>query len=168
MTTIAYRDGVMASDSGSWNGDACHGWARKLARATDGTLYGVSGSAAKAHEFLRWVDGGQCGERPTPGKVGDRGDFIVLICKPDDDVILLTHEGEEHYQAPYFAVGAAAAVAFGAMHAGATAWDAIAAANEHGEGCHGAVQVISSDAGTRVPRIPIAVTEHGDDVYAAG
>jgi hypothetical protein len=145
MTTIAYRDGVMAADSGAWAGDAAHGWARKLAKGPDGTLYGTAGNAAEATTFLDWVEGGCVGARPAAVREGEDGkdsSFIVLAAPPTGRLILITARGEEKYDAPYYAVGGAAACAFGALFAGASAETAIEAAKEHGSSAFGRVQTI--------------------------
>lgn len=146
MTTIAYRDGIMAADSGSWQGGASHGWAMKLARGKDGVLYGVAGNAPEAMGFLAWVNSGYEGEQPKAEPLPDGGNaFIVLAVAPGGPVRLIAARGEESYDAPYFAIGAGAPTAFGAFHAGASAYDAIEAAKEHGEGAFGAVRTISHE-----------------------
>lgn len=146
MTTIAYRDGIMASDSGSWAGEAAHGWARKLARGTDGTLYGVAGNAAQCEGYLQWVDDGCAGDAPKPDKEGPDGhdsSFIVLKASPKGMIELVTVKGVERYMnVPYYAIGAGAATAFGALFVGASAEVAIEAAKEHGAGAFGRVQVV--------------------------
>lgn len=143
MTTIAYRDGVMAADSGCWIGDARHGWARKLARGPDGGLYGCAGNAAQVRAFLAWVDAGYVGVRPEPEREKDDGNsFIVLVAAPSGPLRLITARGEEEHEAPYFAIGAGCVAAFGAMFAGATAETAIAAAIEHASGAMGQVQSV--------------------------
>lgn len=146
MTTIAYRDGVMAADSGSWQGDACHGWAVKLARGNDGALYGVAGNAPEAMAFLAWVNSGYRGEQPKAEALPDGGNaFIVMAVSPDGPVRLIAARGEETYHVPYFAIGAGSATAFGALHAGASAASAIEATKEHGQGAFGAVRTISHE-----------------------
>jgi hypothetical protein len=143
MTVVAYRDGVMASDSGAWMGDASHGWAEKLARGMGGALYGVAGRAAQCEEFLAWVRAGERGEHPTPAPTDNGSSFIVLVSQRDGTVEVITAHGRERYRdAPYFAIGAGAPTAFGALHAGATAEGAIAAAIEHGSNAHGSIRSI--------------------------
>lgn len=143
LTTIAFRDGVMAADSGSRYGDARHNWARKLAIGPDGTLYGVSGDAAQATTFLRWVDGGCTGVQPVAEWTkDDHSSFVVLAVTPGGPVRLITARGEESYDAPYDAIGYDAGVAYGALFQGATAEQALAAAIEHGTGTSGKVQTI--------------------------
>lgn len=143
MTTIAYRDGIMASDSGCWLGDASHGWARKLAIGPDGTLYGGMGDAAEVRAYLAWVDDGCLDNEPTPRRVGDgQSSFSIMRVRPNGPVELTTSEGFESYPAPYFAAGSGAEVAFGALFMGATAEQAIEAAKEHGPGTFGRVLAV--------------------------
>lgn len=144
MTTIAYRAGIMASDSGSWAGDASHGWARKLVKGADGTLYGVAGDAAQADGFLKWVSAGRLDPAPVIDRQGTDGcdsSIIILAVTPGGPIRLITARGEECYpDAPYYAIGSGAATAFGALFMGATAEQAIEAAKEHGSGAFGRVQ----------------------------
>jgi hypothetical protein len=144
MTTIAYRDGVMASDTGVWIGDGVHSCARKLAVGADGTLYGGAGNSALVNTFLKWVDSGYQGDMPKPTPKGDdASSFVILISPPDGQTIrLLTAQGEEEYVAEYFAIGGGNATAFGALFAGASAETAIAATIEHGCSAHGKIATI--------------------------
>lgn len=144
MTVIAYRDGVMAADTGAWLGDAVVRGFRKVARGPDGTLYGGCGSMARVCEFLTWVDGGCLGEMPLPQKEeAGRSDFSVLIVRPDGLVEVLCHEGRAIFGAmPYMAIGSCAEVCLGAMFAGGDAETAVAAALEHGVGCCGSVLAV--------------------------
>lgn len=144
MTTIAYRDGVMASDSGSWMGDAAFPWARKLARGADGTLYGVAGDAAACQAFLEWVDAGCNGPRPPAEKEDEgRSSYIVLVAPLSGPLRILTYSGHESYDAPYLAIGGGNVGALCAMHAGASAVSAIEAAIAHAPSAIGSVQSIS-------------------------
>lgn len=143
MTTIAYRAGVMASDSGAWIGDASHGWAVKLAKGVDGSLHGVSGNAAQCSAYLEWVKSGYRGDEPRADTEPDsRSSFIVLIAPPMGPLRLRTARGDEVYEAPYFSIGAGAPTAYGALFMGATAEQAIEAAKEHASGAFGHVQSI--------------------------
>jgi ATP-dependent HslUV protease subunit HslV len=145
MTVIAYRDGLMAADSGSWAGDAAHGWARKLAKGPDGTLYGVAGNAAQCTAFLDWVEGGCVGAQPVAQREGQDGrdsSFIALAVPRQGRIRLITAHGEEKYDAPYYAIGAGALCAYGALFAGATAEMAIEACKEHATGAFGRVSLI--------------------------
>jgi hypothetical protein len=68
----------------------------------------------------------------------------VLAARPAGHIELIGARGIERYMAPYFALGAGAAVAYGALFMGATAEQAIEAAKEHGDGAHGPVQSVRS------------------------
>lgn len=143
MTTVAYRGGVMAADSGCWIGDAKHGWAEKLAKAPDGTLYGVSGGTAECCGFLEWVRAG-AGEMPRPVRKDEgHNSFIALAVSPGGPIRLLAAGGWETFPAaPYYAIGGSLEIALGALWHGATAEAAIEAALAHGTAAFGAVQSI--------------------------
>lgn len=143
MTTIAYRNGIMAADSGSRAGDAKQNWARKLAKGTDGTLYGACGNAAQCETFLGWVDDGCVGDPPAADKEPEgHSSFLILVAPIHGRLQLITAYGVEKYKAPYFALGYDSGVAYGAMFTGANAPDAIAAAIEHGVGSSGPLAMI--------------------------
>lgn len=150
MTVIAYRDGVMAADSGSFSGGRVHGFCKKLARADDGTLYGIVGSAAEAARFLSWVDSGREGDAPVPrisNAAENESAFYVLVARPGADPEMLTGFGvEPYFDAPYIAIGGASEAALGALHAGATARAAVLAAIEHSQWAHGPVRTISHES----------------------
>ncbi|MBO3760368.1 hypothetical protein [Ciceribacter sp. L1K22] len=154
MTTIAYRDGVMASDTGVWISGAAMPWAEKLIRGGSGTLYGCAGNGAHVAAVLQWVresDGFGLSSLPrgTPtGNDGESSSVVILIVPPDGPLRLATAYGDEIYpDVPYFAIGAGAATALGALHAGATARGAIEAALMHSDGTHGEVRSISHTEG---------------------
>lgn len=143
MTTIAYRDGMMAADSGCWIGSAHHTWTRKVALAPDGSLWGATGNAAECAALIRWAETGE-GEMPSPRQVSEgNSSFHALTVSPLGGVRLLTAHGfEEMPGAPYFAIGAGGEAAFGALYMGATAEQAVAAAIAHASGASAPVQVV--------------------------
>lgn len=144
MTVIAYRDGVMASDTASYFGDTVSPRVRKLARGKDGALYGVCGEGAASDAFLAWVDGGYQGHRPDPKKVGDGGsDFEILIAEAGKPLRMRHHDGESIFYGEYMAMGAGQPIAFGALFAGATAVLACQAAMAHHSHCGGMIETIS-------------------------
>ena len=133
MTVIVFRYGVLASDSGVFVGGIVTHFGRKLLRGADGVLYGGAGSSAGVSNFFRWVeDGKQEDLMPTPREVDGGGSFIVLTWRPDWGLSLLTFAGEEDLRGNhYYAIGAGADVAYGALHMGASAVDAVRAAIAH-------------------------------------
>lgn len=138
MSTIAYRDGVMAADSRAYAGGNVPLGRKTKIHYFDHTLVGISclipGVAETlctlfskgfrfTHRTLEFL-----GSPPT----GDLGKFTVLIIDPRGRGYLM--EDSLHVSgpiiAPYFAIGSGAAFALGALHSGASATGAIQVAIE--------------------------------------
>jgi len=120
MTTIAYRDGIMAADSrvslGEWTVPWC--W-RKIERLPDGRLCGFSGNPYKQKAFVEWLIDPSLA-RPD---LGDDSKAIVV-----DKARLARfyqYAGEADFDGPFFATGCGAIPALAAMHAGAGAAEAV-------------------------------------------
>lgn len=64
MTTIAYRDGVMAADSLATD-DACGLYVRKIVRLPDGDMAGGAGDLNEVVQALSWLAGGSEGDPPA-------------------------------------------------------------------------------------------------------
>ena len=120
MTTVAYRDGVIASDSlvTNDNGIGC-GHARKIVKG-DNVLGGASGPSGEALKFLQWVKNNCDGDQP--------------VIKGNTECILVK-DGVGHYinkdgaivpvKCDFMAIGSGEEIAFGAMAMGATAQEAV-------------------------------------------
>lgn len=148
MSTIAYRDGVMASDSGAWIDDIAITSVRKIGRAQDGTLFGVCGNGPECQAFLQWVRSGGIGMGyPVPIPVdNNRSSFCILRVRRDGLICLITARGVEEFpHLKYLAVGAGSSVAMGALWYGASARDAIAAAIEHASNTRGPVDFLTHE-----------------------
>lgn len=138
MTVIVYRDGIMAADTGVWEGDILCGFDQeKIQRMPDGGLLACAGLRPVIVEAQAWLlrDG------PKPDRVED-GDFGALMVGPDGVVSNVSHAmqiyeafGEFHVQASHheFLVGALAAgvsapeavrlaIQFGRYAAGEVRW----------------------------------------------
>lgn len=136
MTTVAYRDGIMAGDSGNLYSNVMYRGAVKVARGPDGSLHGITGGAGDAGEYIRWVLAGMPGEAPKPEPTNREeglSAFVALVVPPGGSVLRLwTAFGwEDHHGVPFFAIGAGSEMAIGAMAAGATAEEAVAIVAEH-------------------------------------
>ena len=146
MTVIAYRNGVMASDTASYFGNTVSPRVKKLARGKDGALYGVCGDGAASDAFLAWVEGGYQGHRPDPEKAADgSSNFEILIVERGKPLRMRHHDGESVFYGDYMAIGSGQSVALGALFAGASAFMACEAAIAHYANCGGAVETISFD-----------------------
>jgi ATP-dependent protease HslVU (ClpYQ) peptidase subunit len=135
MTTLAYRDGVLAADSAITCGSMYQGTAPKIHKLPGGCIFAWSGTMAVAMFLLEHLSRLEdfC---PRPGLHIDlpdhkwlEGGYEAWILAPDgtlysfnDERVLL------HVTAPYAATGSGCCYAMGAMAAGATAEEAIVAA----------------------------------------
>lgn len=121
MTTIVYRDGVLAADSLATMGDTkIHGRYMKIRRIGD-HLVGTAGSVADSENFIIWLKSGDV-DVPPP-----KGNYSALIVDPrgrvreiENGSVLPVPRG-----AKFFAIGSGAPYALGALYAGATAAEAV-------------------------------------------
>lgn len=147
MTTIAYRDGVMAADTmGSWSGDVNYG-VPKLAK-TERFLMGFSGAYTFAHPMYEWI----LGKKDTPLQEfykeppefdpGDSG-ITVLLASVDGKTPLwyfaADGNGAPLWGKTFESIGSGARFALGAMQCGASPEDAVRAAIALDDGTGGGV-----------------------------
>lgn len=123
MTTIAFRHGVLASDSMVSSNNMHEGQAVKIRRIGK-VLVGAAGSGALAQRFADWVKAGMKGDSPWTGK--DAGNSLV-VC-PDDTMLVFGQNGPWRSYSDFYALGSGELLALGAMAHGATAHQAVEAA----------------------------------------
>ena len=120
MTTIAYRDGVLAADSRSEDSCTkvfCFPKIYKVA----GRLVGMAGCVSKGQEFLEWLRAG--GERLKIDE--DRMSAIALLEDGSVEVYEDTTFWLDLPPGEFYAVGSGAAAALAAMHCGKSAAEAV-------------------------------------------
>lgn len=125
MTTIAYRSGVMAADSGVFMNDTLEFSHQKVMRLSDGRLFGACGDSGFIQKVIRWLEAGSDPDH-VPTLLSD-GTFSALLVSPDGGTVwsidkyleLIPAKGE------YFADGSGRNIALGAMAAGASAREAV-------------------------------------------
>lgn len=143
MTTIAYRDGVIAADTCMALGSVVIPGRVKIARALDGRLIGAAGASGFGDTFRTWA---LTEKGETPKVANDSVGFIVDL----DGSIRIWDSDEGHgpftVRPPYYAVGTGAECAMGAMHYGAGAEDAVRAAIAHDKSTNGDVFVLRRNA----------------------
>ena len=125
MTTIAYRNGILAADTAAYvnNGSVrVPGRSKKLYRLKDGSIAAGAGSRKDIEGMIRWLEGGD-----EPSKDNDA---YLLHIKPDRSITYYegAHVRDVETDCPFYALGSGAATALGAMYAGAGAYGAIEAA----------------------------------------
>lgn len=144
MTIIAYKSGLLCSDSCIADENVIVGSMKKVTRATDGTIAGAAGLASSVGSFLSWVEKGRR-PRNKPDLTGDE-DFAGITVMKDGEVVF--------YDAPmtpmrvtdeFFALGSGADVAIGAMEFGADPVDAVRVAIRRKFGCRGPIQAVRLD-----------------------
>ncbi len=125
MTTIAFRDGVVASDRYGCSGSAIICETTKIARNAKGDVAAMAGSLNKLAQAMDWFKQGESG--PLPGQLAF-GD-IFLIFRAGGRIEHFSNDGkceiELRKDAPYYAVGSGALVALGAMAMGANATEGV-------------------------------------------
>jgi 20S proteasome alpha/beta subunit len=130
MTVIAYRDGLLAADTGASRGNTVAGRVVKICHAANGALAAAAGGAGFNGRFLRWASQGEawpCPEAKTSDECHDTG----IIFRPDGAIELYEPGGMFVLTAPYFAIGSGRDQALGAMFVGADAEAAVRAAIAH-------------------------------------
>lgn len=139
MTTLAYRDGVLAADTLVTAGDGRMGYAQK-ARRIGSLLYAGCGSAGLIDRLEAWLRSGAKGEHPEL-KDGSR-EASVYVFMPDDMVLWFHGDGATALRSEYWAAGSGGDYALGAMAMGATAEQAVQAAIKHSTGSGGDITVL--------------------------
>lgn len=138
MTTIAYRDGVLAADSQMNVGAIRHGVSEKIGRKGR-LLYGGAGDVAWCWEFRSWVQQGAEGEPPACAPDATSS-FVIL---PDDRIVVFHANGVQLCSGlPFFADGSGWELALGAMSAGASAEQAVRIATRWDTRSGGDIRVV--------------------------
>ena len=118
MTTIAYKAGVLVGDS---QATADYKYrVKKISRLPDGSMVGFCGVLRKCTAAVDWMQQGCQGEPP------DFDDAQLLMVRTDGSLWIA--EGQlpaYRLQDKFAAIGCGAAMAVGAMAAGASAVDAV-------------------------------------------
>lgn len=142
MTTIAYRNGILAADTRCTIAGASSGSINKIARRYGGALAGAAGNAVYNFAFLEWFVLND--EKVDPPKAQRTDDSIDrgIIFFPDGRIHVYEPDGKFMIKAEYHALGSGTDVALGAMFMGATAEQAVRAAILHDNGTGGEVLVL--------------------------
>lgn len=122
MTTIVYRDGLMAADTASFTHEGnlrAPFRVSKLRRLSDGSVIGGAGMRRDIVRFGEWLET-RNGERPTTGN-----EYTIIQALPDGRVVI--HDGPDEWEVRgvFCAAGSGAAAAYGALFMGASAREAV-------------------------------------------
>lgn len=134
MTTIAYRNSIMAADSLATGGEIRRGAAVKMCRLADGTVVGVSGSHGILGRVAIWFEeairkGARQPEFEDFPKLPERCEAYGIAARPDGSVCLFAADGIcQWVDTDFVATGSGNELAMGAMAMGASAREAVAVA----------------------------------------
>ena len=141
MTTIAYRDGVLASDSGVYDGahDLVEGMTPKVYKwggdIGDLWLFGAAGDADMRELIAILQVSGLQTTKEELAALDTEVDGILISPQGEIWRVYYDPENEESHiyplHADFFAVGSGAQVAIGAMAAGKGAEEAIVLTSQH-------------------------------------
>ena len=120
LTTIAYRDGVLAGDTLVTAGDEKVGYEKKLHRLKDGRLYAWAGDYRQGLSVLQNLKDGKPLLEP-----GEECEIDAVLIHPGG--LVETVQGGKFTKEtfPFVALGSGAKYATGAMEMGATAKQAV-------------------------------------------
>ena len=136
MTTLAYREGVLASDSRITAAETViTNNQRKVHRLKDGRLFGYAGSVEDGHRLLTAL------RRNT--KPPELEAISALRIDPDGSVWLYEGNVWIKQREAYYALGSGSNYALGAMDAGVSAKDAVRIGIKRDVSSGGRVQAVT-------------------------
>jgi ATP-dependent protease HslVU (ClpYQ) peptidase subunit len=122
MTTLVYRDGILAADTQiTYGGMRIPGHATKIHKLPDGSLYGFVGSLETGELMRKALLCDDPESRPDL-KVDT---YEGLILTATGKMLFFEDRGWIPLKLPYIAMGSGMSYAFGAMAMGATAPEAV-------------------------------------------
>jgi len=142
VTTIAYRDGVLAADSRVTSDNIITGSSTRKIVKRGPVLAATCGTAAMGREFLCWVERGCPGDMPDIVHKRDSGWSCWAFLSTPLGNFLLQEPGLVRVHGDYFAMGSGRELALGAMAYGASAEQAVAAAIMHDNNSGGPVHIL--------------------------
>jgi ATP-dependent protease HslVU (ClpYQ) peptidase subunit len=139
MTTIAYRDGILAADGRTTYGNTIFtDNNKKIHRLSDGALFALCGDVSYVQPML---DALEDDEAELP--IAEEGSSFTAVIVEKNGKLRL-YEGRGGYialDAPYYAFGSGEEYAIGAMDMGASAEEAVKVASGRDLGTGGVIQI---------------------------
>lgn len=124
MTTITYRNGVMAADTRAYSGDRLPiGQKKKIHRLSDGSLFGASSyKPGHTEKLRRFVE-----EHGVESSIDGEIEAQAIVVKPDGSIYYFNDQDtfSGPLEAEYIAVGSGAQFATGAFALGVDAIQAL-------------------------------------------
>lgn len=130
MTTIAYRDGVLASDTQMSYADTSLSTPNLKLFIAGKYAVAVCGDCRMIPTIKRWFEQHDCQPKRAPDRLWDEG-FDALAMDVNGDLFMLLADELHPLPCNFFAIGSGRLLALGAMEFGATAPEAVAVAAAH-------------------------------------
>lgn len=123
MTTIVYRDGILAADSAIHAGGCLVGESEAKIFEHKGSLFGVTGSVSGQSVLKKWLDD----NRSLKNLSNIRDDDLEIIEINPEGKVFYLYDDFLHapIRAEFHAIGSGFKIALGALEAGATATMAV-------------------------------------------
>lgn len=122
MTTVAYKDGVMAADTQVSGGYTKLASIVKVERTPQGYLVGACGSSAYCYKVRSWASDTKTPDAPP---MPENDDDNAIMVKPDGTIVLIWKVGLTEVAAPFYAIGSGRYHALGVMAFGGSAIEAV-------------------------------------------
>lgn len=142
MTTIAVKDGVMATDSMVVDGGVAVGEKCKVAEIDCGFL-AVSGPALALNEVAKWLKSFPDVQGEAPKSLDGASGLLLL---KSGDVFQIESGAPYVMKADFFAIGSGYQIAIGAMAMGASAELAVKVASQFDTNTGGEIRVFGVGA----------------------
>lgn len=144
ITTIAYKDGVIAMDSRVTGDTVIYGHTTK-GKATKDYLAAAAGGLQEVQAFLDWVDAGY--KQEDKKKFGLEGREVEIQAIVVDKKKNIYFFEDRLYpfcvNAAFHALGSGTEIAMGAMAAGASAYSALKIASQYDSATGGPIKLLS-------------------------
>jgi ATP-dependent protease HslVU (ClpYQ) peptidase subunit len=129
MTTIVYKNGILAADTQvTYQDNKCFGFTKKIQETKD-FVFGCAGTVATCYEFKKFLEGKEF-NKDIFSKDEFRSDFIV-INKNTKKISFYDHNlVEESITGDYFSIGSGCQYAYGALAMGASSKKAVLIASK--------------------------------------
>ena len=143
MTTVCYRDGVLASDSLGCQGTFYGGSFQKIYQF-NGFSVGVSGRMDEGTKFIKWLEHFNPFRPKRPPDRFNFTDMQALLIDSENNIWYYHNHGHPvKVKDAFFAIGSGRYAAMPAMEAGASAKDAVKIAMKYDTQTGGDIQIIS-------------------------
>lgn len=129
MTTIAYKDGILAVDSQATFGTLrVPGITKKMRLLQDGSIAAGCGVLATVSKMFHWLDTDRSTDCPLKG--GEQSSVVIVVTMAGEVQIWEDELPYEHDANAPLAQGSGMEIAYGAMQCGKTAEEAVEIAAE--------------------------------------